>query len=145
MVHLPREPSAGPPRDRSGVIDLEAFADWIDDDVVRRLSASQQAITDAASRAPLDGFGTAGVRAQLSLIIDRLQDVARELRTDQGAGHPGRRIELLADAVAAECENGRELIARSAQLVACTLRPEAPRRRSDPAGSVDPCVPVKES
>lgn len=139
MGHLPCEPSCGPPRDQSGAVDLDAFADWISEDVVRRLATSRQAITEAASGAPLDGFGTEGVRAQLSLIIDRLQEVADELRTGRGAGSSARRIGLLADAVAADCESGRRLIARSAQLVAGDRRPAAPTVRSD-AG--DPALPT---
>jgi len=123
MDQLPRGRSDGRSQDVSGhgpaAVDLERLADWIAADVVSSLTASRQAIVDAARHGEP---GAGDVCAQLLVIIDRLRELERELRAVHGDGRSLGRIELLADAVAKECEDARALAARSTQLIERTPR-----------------------
>lgn len=106
-------PSAMP-----GHLDLETFAERITGDLIPALQSSLEGFSAAAIAAGGDGLGVEGVLAQVQLIIHRLRGLAVELHAGPEAGSPPRTIESLAGDVAAECEHGQAVVARTSELLA---------------------------
>ncbi|WP_036726169.1 hypothetical protein [Patulibacter minatonensis] len=118
------------PRDRPdelssampGDPDLEAFAERIIEDLIPSLQSSLEGFAAAALASGDEALGVEGVLAQVLVIIHRLRGLAAEIHAGPEAGSPPRTIEVLAGAVAAECENGQALLARTSELLAGARR-----------------------